>query len=139
MGRKRTIVEGEAPAPPTTPEPAPQQGEQISKKEAVKRALAEGVQGPAEGADFIRKRFGLEMTPQHFSTYKSSLKSAAGKPPARRGRKPGRPAGGEGDEVAPVARKSSGDAVEAAREVKELCERYGSDTVRGLSELFGGR
>jgi len=36
------------------------------------------------------------------------------------------------------AKKADGSSpLEVARQVKELCERYGAETVKGLAELFG--
>ena len=72
----------------------------MSKTDAIRAAVAEGIESPGDGVDFIRKRFGLEMSKQHFSATKSKLKSAEGakkaaakaapkahpKPPRRGGR-----------------------------------------------------
>ena len=54
----------------------------MSKTDAIRAAMAEGIESPGDGVDFIRKRFGLEMSKGHFSATKSKLKSteAAQKP-----------------------------------------------------------
>src|SRR5258708_5095599 len=61
----------------------------ISKSEAIRRALAAGFEGPQEGTAYIRKEFGIEIAPGHFSAVKATEKkkgkmAAKGKP----GRKP---------------------------------------------------
>ena len=48
----------------------------MSKTDAIRAAMAEGIESPGDGVDFIRKRFGIEMSKQHFSATKSKLKSA---------------------------------------------------------------
>jgi hypothetical protein len=53
-------------------------GRRMSKTDAIRAAMAEGIESPGDGVDFIRKRFGLEMSKQHFSATKSKLKSAEG-------------------------------------------------------------
>jgi hypothetical protein len=51
---------------------SPDAGEgKITKTAAVKAALAEGIESPEEGVDFIQKRFGIEIGRQHFSAVKS--------------------------------------------------------------------
>src|SRR4051794_32731296 len=62
-----------------------------SKTEAIRRAVAAGMETPEDGVNFILKNFGLELSRQHFSTTRSKLKSkeAEGKASAPKG-KPGR-------------------------------------------------
>ena len=47
----------------------------IKKTDAVRQALAEGVDNPTEAVAHIKKKFGLDITTQQFSTYKSNLKA----------------------------------------------------------------
>src|SRR5947209_18599369 len=61
----------------------------VTKSEAVRRALADGVDQPADGVAYVRDNFGLEIGPQHFSAVKSAhLKKQAGEPKGKPGRKP---------------------------------------------------
>src|SRR5262245_60295201 len=76
---------------PDAPEPARRAAlratgkrEVTSKADAVRRALAAGMEGPQEGTAWIRKEFGIEIAPQHFSATKSQIKKREG------GGKPGR-------------------------------------------------
>src|SRR3954453_2459135 len=55
---------------------APGSSRKMSKTDAIRAAMAEGIESPGDGVDFIRRRFGLEMSKQHFSATKSKLKSA---------------------------------------------------------------
>src|SRR5438067_633352 len=45
----------------------------ISKTEAVRRALAAGQATAAEGVPWVKGQFGLDLTPNHFNTIKSTL------------------------------------------------------------------
>jgi hypothetical protein len=102
--------------------------EKMSTREAVRRALAEDPELTAEdGAAFVRRRFGLDMTPGTFAAHQRRLQAGErrpgkGAPPPGRGKAP---AGGRGD------------LLEAAKAVKELVDRYGADTIKGLCDLFG--
>ncbi len=59
-------------------QPTGQEGHRKMKKtEAVKAALAAGQDVPLEGVAYIKKEFGLDVTPQQFSTYKSIAKAKA--------------------------------------------------------------
>src|SRR6478672_11904356 len=49
-----------------------------SKADAVRAALAEGIEAPAEALGFIRRRFGIEMGKPMFSSYKAKLRKKEG-------------------------------------------------------------
>jgi len=105
--------------------------EKITKSEAVRRAVAEGVDKPTEAVAFIKERFGVEITPQHFSSIKSQEAKKAGKP-ARRGRKPR-------DAAAPTPngpRVGNGNPVELARQVKKLVDVYGVEAIKEMATVF---
>lgn len=142
------------PAPADEGEPAaaagPATGDgKISKMEAVRRTLAEGVESPTDGVSFIKERFGLEVNASMFGAYKSQLKAkeragvGQGKPGRKPGNKPGRKPGAAGAKPGPqpgaVAAPAAGNPLEAARQVKELVERYGAETVKGLADMFEGK
>src|SRR4051794_29340935 len=61
-----------------------------TKTDAIRMAIAGGFGGPQEGSGYVRSQFGMDVSPQHFSSTKSQLKSKMleGKPSARSGRKP---------------------------------------------------
>jgi len=103
--------------------------EVASKAEAVRRALAElGKRAsPTEIQDFVRDRFGVEMTNKVISVYKSKL----GGKTSRRG-KPG-PKG-----VAEPAAPSpfSGVRFKDLRTIKEIRNRLGPARMRELVELM---
>src|SRR3954465_7440146 len=94
-------------------------GGQPTKADAVREALKEGVESPQDGVAYVREKFGLEITAQQYSTYKSiEKKKAAGGKAAngrRRGgrRKADRPIIGAGN-------NGTGNAVDLARQVKSL-------------------
>lgn len=58
----------------------------MSSTDAIRAALAEGAESPDDGTDFIRKRFGIEISKSHFSATKSQIKKkdAAAAPKGKR-------------------------------------------------------
>lgn len=131
MGKKK--AEAEAPASPP-PAPAPAEADEIvksvKKAEAVRQCiLAEGwdIQ-PADGVEWIKAKYGIEINPQHFSSTKSQLRKKEGEPSGKRGR----PATGA------TTRTAGGSISEAVRAVKELVDKYGADEVRALLDLLEG-
>src|SRR3954462_12164248 len=73
----------------------PARGKTISKADAARAAIRQGIESPQEASAYIMQQFGIEMAPQHFSAVKSQLRKkereaeSAGQPPApgRRGRR----------------------------------------------------
>jgi hypothetical protein len=98
MGRKRSNTPAEVTAEPSaTPDlngamPAATAASEATvpatKKEAVRLALQAKVRSPTEIADYVRRIFGMEMTPAHVSTIKGQLKrEKKGKKPSGNGRR----------------------------------------------------
>lgn len=104
----------------------------VSKAQAVRDALAEGIEGLGEIEEFLRSRYGLEMSRPMISSYKSQAqarrsKVAKGPREAAGVRKP---------------RKSSGDAaeadlIEALEALKPLVAAVGAEKVKRLADLLG--
>src|ERR1700733_11449029 len=104
----------------------------IKKTDAVRQALADGGDNPTAAVAHIKKKFGIDITPQQFSTYKSNLKAkGAG---SSGGKRTGKRSGTE------IGHGRSGrgalDVVDAASAVKELCGQIGADKVKRLAGLF---
>jgi hypothetical protein len=61
-----------------------------TKKDAIRRALADGVLMPRAIAQYALDEFGMKITPQHISAVKGELKreAATGRKKGRPGRKP---------------------------------------------------
>jgi hypothetical protein len=98
----------------------------ISESEAVRRALADGVDQPADGVAYFKDRFGLEMVPQHFGAVKSAHLKKHGIPTVNtRFQKTEPSATGE---AAPI------DTLEM---LKPLIALYGADKVKRLVDLLG--
>jgi hypothetical protein len=128
MARKKADGEPAAEAPTGT--------EKVTKANAVRAALAEGADTPTEGIAFIKARFGIDITPQHFSSYKSSERAKAGKPAGRRGRKP-RATRSE-PTAAPRATPSNGSigVAGSVQTIKALVASLGVDQVKEIAEIF---
>ncbi len=99
---------------------------EISKMDAVRKALADGVTKPTDGVEYLKEKFDIEMKPTMFSTYKSNIQRKEG----------GGVSIGSGKTKAEAGGVTIGNGLAAAREVKSLVEKYGADTVRGYLDLF---
>jgi hypothetical protein len=64
----------------------------MSKADAIRGVMAESIDNPSLGSREIKKRFGIEVTPQHLSAAKAQMKTrqSAAKPRAGRAGSPGR-------------------------------------------------
>lgn len=124
----------------------PAAAEKISKADAVRRSLAEGIEKPQEAVDYIKKQFGIEMSTGMFSSYKSQHKAAADGGGATTGRGRGRPAVSGQPTLADLIRAKKlvdefGDAAKLRALVEKLAE-FGDlnnleKCLAGLSELNG--
>src|SRR4051812_49140288 len=85
MAKKKTDREAAADQPTG--------GRKVSKADAVRAALAAGMDKPQEGVAYIKGQFGLDLSTQMFSSYKSQEAKRAGKGRRRRGRSAGVSAG----------------------------------------------
>ena len=111
----------------------------VSKTHAVRVALAEGYENPAEAVKFIRKRFGIEMANQQFSTIKSKEKKAgvpaAGEEPKSAKRKPAAASPEPAPQAAPAANTGT-DIMDDLTSVKALVRKLGVEKVRKIVDLF---
>jgi hypothetical protein len=113
--------------------------EQVTKQEAVRRALAHFGKGgkPAQMQGWIEQQFNLKMTTDHISTAKGEIlrkkgrkaKKAAPKPqvqPAAASTSPAKSSGG----------KAGGIPLEDILAVKELVGRLGARPLHTLIDAF---
>jgi hypothetical protein len=108
-------------------------GKAISKSAAARAALTEGIGSPKKACAFILDRFGIEMSPQHFSAVKSQWKSAK-EAPAKKGKR-----AVEGYLAPPPNPSKNGgaDVLESLEVLKPLIAQYGGDKVKRMVDLLG--
>jgi hypothetical protein len=116
--------------------------EALSKTEAVRRAIAEGWNKPSEGAMFVKTMFGIELSPNHFSNIKSTLRAAPAPALPTPGKKRGRPPGRKPMLAATVVELREEPAsgtidLEAIQSVKELVGKLGAETLTRLVDTLG--
>lgn len=104
-----------------------------SKADAVRAAIAEGLDAPEEGTAFIKEKFGLDVSKPQFSSYKSQQKARAKKAggqatPKRRG--VGNP------KVTPTGNGPAGLAIQVEA-IKTLVQDLGVEQVVSIARLFG--
>jgi hypothetical protein len=121
--------------------------EQISKQEAVRRALAHfgNDAKPAQMQGWIKSEFGIEMGADHISTAKGEILRKAGVKRKRGKKKPGRPKAGKPSAAvtvtsapvaAPARAKAGGIALDDILSVKALLGRVGPDQLHKLIDAL---
>ena len=108
--------------------------EHITKSDAVRRALAAGIEGPQEGTAWIQKEFGIELSPSHFSAVKATEKKKGDAPKGKPGRKPNVVEAGHAGN--PKAGKGDGDLLDALSAMKPLIAQFGPDKVKKMVDLL---
>lgn len=109
----------------------------MTKSDAVRAAIREGVEKPTEAVEFIKRRFNIDITTQNFSTIKSlDKKKAGGGATGGNGQHPS-PAGDRRQPAADGANDGNVSPADLARQVKHLVERYGAGAVKEMAEVFG--
>jgi hypothetical protein len=103
------------------------QEKRLTKAGAARIALAQGIESPKEAVAFIKRRFGIEIGRQHFTTLKSQyrkrdLRRTAG--PRSRTRSGARAADGGPDLL---------DAIES---MKPLIDSLGAEKVKKIVDLL---
>jgi hypothetical protein len=96
----------------------------MSKMDAVRAALKEGVKKPAEGVVFIKDNFGINIAPQMFSAYKIHARKKSG-----RGRKA--TANGSTNH-----NRNLDGSLELVIGVKQLIDKHGSDKVVEMAKVL---
>jgi len=120
----------------------PVRNRKMSKTDAIRAALAEGHESPADGVDFIKTRFGIELSKQHFSATKSKLKATGGGQTTEAGRAPA-PARKKAVRVegylAPPEPPGGRDAnlLDALEAIKPLIAQHGAESVKRMVDLLG--
>lgn len=118
-----------------TPEaPAAEAGQKMKKSDAMREAIKRGIDKPIAASEFIKSEFGLDVTPQVFSSFKSISKKKEGETSPVRARR--------ARQAAEVLATPNGQRVgnrnpaELAKQVKELVAQFGAGTVKSMVEVF---
>ena len=96
----------------------------MSKMDAVRAALKEGVKKPAEGVEFIKEKFGINIAPQMFSAYKIHA-----------GKKSGRGRKAMANGYTNHGRNLDG-SLELVIGVKQLINKHGADKVVEMAKVL---
>ncbi len=123
------------------PEVAGRKG--VNKSKAARAAIDAGHDKPVAAVAYIKRQFGIDMNPQHFSSIKSNYKKSQGeeKPveaasaPAR-SRKVVSPAV-EGYVAPPPMQSEGGDLLDTLEALKPLIAQHGADKLKRMVDLLG--
>ena len=107
----------------------------ISNAQAVRNALARGLNDISDIDEFVRVEYDKDIPRQQISAYKSQTLKKAGEPPARRGRRPKAAVGGY-LAPPPVVPRGDGDLIDALQALKPLVAKVGVENVKKLAELL---
>ena len=125
-----------APEPESTDTEPPQSRKSISKAGAAREALAEGYTVPREAIIHIKKKHGIDMSPQQFSAEKCRLKARSGDPDFHFLRDQG-----ASPELMNKAPRNGAfgepDLLESLEVMKPLIDRLGADKVKRMVDLLG--
>ncbi len=103
----------------------------MTKADAVRAAMAEGVEKPQDACEWIKTKFGIDITPAHFSSYKSGFKKKEGggasEPSSTSSHGKSQPSG---------SRVGNSNPVELAKQVRALVQQHGAAAVKGMVEVF---
>jgi len=107
----------------------------ISKAQAVRNALAEGLDDIGDIEGFLKSRYGIDMPRQMISSYKSQnkAKEAEARPVVKVARSE---AGGSSTHGVRESDPES-DLLEALEAMKPLVEKFGADKVKRIVDLLG--
>jgi hypothetical protein len=154
--RDRTMARKASATPPEGESQATESASgTITKAEAIRKTLAEGITKSEDGVAHIKKRYGLDVTKGHFAASKSKEKTPGetvqatprrGRPPGKtkgvtvkvkRGRKP--KAAVEGYLAPPPkgAAEPSGDLLAQMEALKPLVESMGKERAKRIIDLIG--
>lgn len=92
-----------------------------SKMDAVREALAEGMDSPEDGTNYVKAKYGFEMSRQMFSTYKANIK-----------RREAMLSGHASGTRVPVG---SADMFEILAGMKALVAEHGAERVKQMVDL----
>jgi cytochrome oxidase Cu insertion factor (SCO1/SenC/PrrC family) len=141
MAKKK--ADAETPVAEDAPEQQPERPK-LTKAEAVRLTLRDGIESPEDGVEHILKRYGIEITKPQFSSYKSQTK-------AKEAKKAGAGESGavkvakesgavkipaNGSARIPVPSGNGGNPAELARQVKTLVQQYGAGAVSEMVAVF---
>lgn len=102
----------------------------VSKAEAVRTALAEGLESPSDIVRFVKARFGIDMPKQMVSAYKANEKR----------REQGHMAPQQKPQTTTAAKPAANgepDLLGALEMIKPLVEQYGAAKVKRIVDLMG--
>jgi len=126
-------------SPTAAPKPEPENPTVTTpnKSDAIKEALASGVNKPKEVVAWVKDKYGLAIDPQYVSTLKTQLKSSgttpSSKPKVATAPKPGpRPTS---TTLSP--RAAGSDMVTVAKQLREMVDQYGKDAILEMVEIVG--
>jgi hypothetical protein len=92
----------------------------ISKAEAVRQAMSQGLDAPGDIADYIQSKYGLVMPKTQISSYKAQAKARARRKGSREKAKA----------------TTASQLLEDIETVKGLVDKLGADQVKRLADLF---
>jgi hypothetical protein len=113
----------------------------MNKSQAARAAVDAGYEKPVEAVAYIKRKFGIDMNPQHFSSIKSNYRKAQGEAkPAKKAEPPAprkRSDAVEGYVAPPPKQADGGDLLDTLEALKPLIAQHGAERVKQMVDLLG--
>ena len=126
------------PQPEPRPAPKPEPEKAVSKADAVRAALAHGMEKPDDGVAYIKAKFGIDLPKPMWSSYRAQIRArenrSEGQAP-KRGRKT--KAVVQGYLVPPkIVPTGEGDLINVMEAMKPLVASLGAEKVKRIVDLL---
>jgi hypothetical protein len=113
----------------------------MNKSKAARAAIDAGYEKPVEAVGYIKRQFGIDLNPQHFSSIKSNYRRSQGEAkPVRKAeaRTPSKQATAVEGYVAPPPNPADGgDLLDTLEALKPLIAQHGAEKLKRMVDLLG--
>jgi hypothetical protein len=115
----------------------------MNKSQAARSAIDAGYEKPVEAVAYIKRQFGIDLNPQHFSSIKSNYRKAQGEAKPSRKRSVPAPSSKvanpaiEGFVAPPPNPPGGGDLLDTLETLKPLIAQHGADKLKRMVDLLG--
>ena len=115
----------------------------LNKSQSARAAIEAGYEKPVDAVAYIKREFGIDMNPQHFSSIKTGYKKAQGGAKSGKGASSSTPKRRratptiDGYVAPPPKQADGGDLLDTLEALKPLIAQHGPDKLKRMVDLLG--